>query len=299
MYGQIFTVIAPIFIMTFVGFVFGSFQKQFDTRAISSLVLMIATPCLVFSKLTSLAIDPATLGTMMLSALMCATIAAALGLPVLMASGQPVRTFLPSLMLPNSGNIGLPLVLLAFGDEGLILGISYFFVIALLQYTLGAAIASGHYHIREIAKQPLVWSISLVMIVIFTGWKVPPVIATSADILGGMMIPAMLVMLGVSLSRLRISDMGPAIVIAVARLVIGLIAGYAVIRLLGLTGIEAGTVFLLAVMPTAIVTYVFAERYRPDGQKVAGAVVASTLFTFALLPGLIWLTYWIAGVDVS
>ena len=58
-------------------------------------------------------------------------------------------------------------------------------------------------------------------------------------------------------------------------------------------------VFLLAVMPTAIVTYVFAERYRPDGQKVAGAVVASTLFTFALLPALIWLTYWIAGVNVS
>ncbi len=296
MYSQIFTVIAPIFIMTFVGFVLGSFQRQIDTRTISSLVLYIATPCLVFSKLTSLAIDPGTLATMMLSAVMCVSIAAALGVPLLMIARQPVQTFLPSLMLPNSGNIGLPLVLLAFGDAGLVLGISYFFVVALLQYTVGVAIASGRYHLLDLARQPLVWSVTLVLIVMATGIEVPEVIATTTDIFGGMMIPAMLVMLGTSLSRLTVSDFGPALLVAIGRLAIGIVAGLAVVHLLGLTGIEAGTVFLLSVMPAAIVSYVFAERYRPDGQKVAGAVVTSTLFTFVLLPVLIWLTYRISGV---
>ncbi len=198
--------------------------------------------------------------------------------------------------MPNSGNIGLPLVLLAFGERGLALGVSYFFVIALLQYTVGTAISSGEYRLRDLARQPLIYSVILVAVVLLAKIKVPVIIATTTELLGGMMIPAMLILLGASLARLSISDLRQAIIIAVARLGIGIPTGLAVIGLISLSGIEAGTVFLLASMPTAIVNYVFAERYRPDAQRVAGAVVVSTTLTFAVLPVIIWASYRIAGV---
>jgi predicted permease len=57
----------------------------------------------------------------------------------------------------------------------------------------------------------------------------------------------------------------------------------------GLTGVAAGVVFLLAVMPSAIVTFVFAERYQKDAGAVAGSVVMSTVITFLFMPGLIWI----------
>ncbi len=297
MYGQIFNVIGPIFVITFVGYILGRANRDVDTRTISSLVLFIATPSLVFSTLTSLEIETATLLKMALAAGLCVAIAAVAGYLVLTGLRMSWQTFLPSLMMPNSGNIGLPLALLAFGDRGLVLGISYFFVIALLQYTVGAAISSGQYRLGDLLRQPLIYSIILVAIVLLTGVRVPVIIATTTDLLGGMMIPAMLVMLGASLARLGVSDLRPAIVIALARLGIGIPAGLAVIWLLSLSGIEAGVVFLLASMPTAIVNYVFAERYRSDAQQVAGAVVVSTMLSFAVLPVILAATYWISGVS--
>lgn len=295
MYGQIFNVIGPIMLMTLTGYILGRSKLTLDTATISSMVLLVATPCLVFSTLTSLAIDSSTILLMAAAAVLCVVTAAVFGLAVLRLTGLPYRTFLPSLIMPNSGNMGLPLALLAFGDTGLALAVSYFFVVALLQYTVGAAISSGQYRLRYLTNQPLVYSVLLVCLVMATGITVPAVIATTTDLLGAMMIPAMLILLGSSLARLKVSDLKPAIVIALARLGIGLPTGLIVITLLSLTGVEAGTVFILAMMPSAIVNYVFAERYRPDSQRVAGAVVVSTLLTFAVLPVIMWAAYALAG----
>lgn len=297
MYSQIFNVVSPIFAITLIGYALGRSSNEIDSKSVSTLVLLVATPSLVFSTLTSLDVDPDTLFTMVLAAVLGVTVAAAAAIPLLHLAGMSLRTFLPCLMLPNSGNIGLPLVLLAFGDEGLVLGISYFFVIALLQYTVGAAIYSGQYRLRDLARQPLVYSIVLVGVVLVSGVTVPAVIASTTELLGGMMIPAMLILLGTSLARLTVSDLKPALVIAAMRLFIGLPTGLLVISLLSLSGVQAGTVFLLASMPTAIVNYVFAERYRPDAPQVAGAVVVSTMLTFAVLPVILWVTLRIAGVE--
>jgi predicted permease len=296
MYYQIFNVICPIFIITIIGYMLEKLSHNIDAKTITSIVLLVATPSLVFSTLTSLEIDAATLLKMGLSAILCVAVASVAGLAILRALGMSYRTFLPCLIMPNSGNIGLPLVLLAFGERGLALGISYFFVIALLQYTVGAAIASGEYRLRDLARQPLIYSVVLVAVVLLIEIKVPVVIATTTDLLGGMMIPAMLILLGTSLARLSVSDLRQAFIIAVARLGIGISTGLAVIGLISLSGIEAGAVFLLASMPTAIVNYVFAERYRPDSQQVAGAIVVSTALTFAVLPVIIWASFRIAGV---
>jgi len=296
MYYQILNVVGPIFVITFIGYMLELLSESVDARTISSLVLLVATPSLVFSTLTSLDIDAGTLAKMALAAVLSVAIASAAGLVVLRALGMSYRTFLPCLIMPNAGNIGLPLVLLAFGEKGLALGISYFFVIALLQYTVGAAIASGEYRLRDLVRQPLIYSVTLVVAVLVFNIKVPVIVATTTDLLGGMMIPAMLILLGASLARLSVSDLRQAVIIAVARLGIGIPTGLAVVALISLSGIEAGAVFLLASMPTAIVIYVFAERYRPDAQQVAGAVVVSTILTFAVLPVIIWASYRIAGV---
>ena len=295
MYLQIFNVVGPVFIMTFIGFILARRFPELDSRTLSTCVLMVATPALVFSTLTSLEVTAASLAKMAFAAALGVGVAGLIAWAILLIIRFPVSTFLPSLMLPNSGNIGLPVVLLAFGEAGLALAISYFFVVALLQYTVGAAIASGQYRLGELVRQPLVWSILAVLLVMATGFQVPQVIETSTAILGGMMVPAMLILLGTSLSRLKVADLKPALLMALLRLMIGASVGFGLTWALGLHGVEAGTVFLLAVMPTAIINYVLADRYRDDAQQVAGVVVVSTLITFALLPGLILVAYWFAG----
>ena len=285
---EMLNVLGPVVLITLIGFLMGRSKIDLHAGTLSTTVILVATPALIFSTLTSIGVTIEMLLNMAASAFLSVTIAAVLGLIVVKASGFSLRTYLPSLMFPNSGNMGLPLVLLAFGEEGLRLGVSYFFVIALLQHSVGFSIASGSYRIVYLLKQPLIYAVAGVVLVVSTGIEVPEVILTTTEILGGMMIPAMLIMLGNSLAGLSIADFRPAIIIACARLVIGVLSALIIIRLLSLEGPVAGTVFVMATMPTAIVTYVFAQRYRPDPGKIAGAVVASTMLTFLCLPVLLW-----------
>ncbi len=280
--------IGPICIMTLIGYVMGRRVEGLHIETLGTIVIMVATPALIFSTLTSLHVTPQMLSLMAGSAVVCVCIATVLSLGLLFLSGMSIRTFLPSLVLPNSGNMGLPLVLLAFGPSGLKLGISYFFVIALIQHTIGYAIASGSFRVGFLLRQPLIYAVAAVLIVVATGVEVPTTLASTTEILGGMMIPAMLIMLGNSLATLRIADLKPAVITAVGRIIIGVISALAVIKLFDLTGEFAGTVFLMATMPSAIVTYVYAQRFRPDAGPIAGAVVVSTLLTFACLPVLLW-----------
>ncbi|GAB5445311.1 MAG: AEC family transporter [Gymnodinialimonas sp.] len=293
---QMVNVLAPVAIITLIGYLMGRSKVGLETRSLSTLVIMVATPSLIFHTLTSLHVAPATIQVMSGAALFCMAVAGVMALVLLLGLGKSVRSFLPPLMLPNSGNLGLPLVLLAFGPEGLQLGIAYFFVVSLVQHTFGLSVYSGSLKLGLLARQPLIYAVAAVIVVTWTGIQVPPVIATTAEMLGGMMIPAMLILLGASLATLGVSDMGPAVLIAVSRLVIGVASALFVIWVLDFSGVMAGVVFLLASMPTAIVNYVLAERYNHNPRQVAGAIVASTVLTFACLPAMLWVALQIAQV---
>jgi predicted permease len=287
---QMVDILGPIVVITLIGYIMGRSSVGLDIRSLSTVVILVATPSLIFNTLTSLHVTTQTIGQMAAAALLCLCLAGGMGLAILLVLGMrgKGRSFLPPLMLPNSGNMGLPLVMLAFGPEGTQLGVAYFFIVALVQNTLGLSIYAGSVQLKELAKQPLIYSVLAVLVVTWFDLPVPPIVLTTTEMLGGMMIPAMLLLLGTSLASLEIADLRPALLVAVGRLVIGLVSAVVTIYLLDLRGIIAGTVFLLATMPTAIISYVFAERYQRDARQVAGSVVVSTLLTFACLPALVW-----------
>ncbi len=297
--SQLLDILGPITIITMIGFAMGKSSVGLHARTLSNLVLMVATPSLVFHTLVSMHIGFATMGQMALAAMLVITLAGALGLVGLWAVGQPIRSFLPSLMMPNSGNMGLPLAALAFGEEGMRLGVSYFFIVALIQYSVGFSIASGSLHLSRLLRQPLIYAVGLVLIVTALDVPVPAMILKTTEMLGGMMIPSMLILLGSSLATLGVSELRSAFAVAFGRLGLGVVSGLAIIWALGLDGIAAGVVFILATMPSAIVTFVFAERFSPDAGRVAGGVVVSTVMTFLCLPLLIWGALALAGGDLS
>ncbi|WP_299484235.1 AEC family transporter [uncultured Roseibium sp.] len=297
MIGELAGVIAPILLMAAIGYWIQKAGPNLETKSMSMLVMMVGTPALVFSSLTSTDLPETVLLQMSAGAICASVIAAVLATAFLMVSGFNLRSFLPSLTMPNSGNIGLPVVLLAFGNEGLAIGVAFFFVIAILQYTVMPIVTAGSFSLGRTLKEPLVWSVTAVLVVKATGITPPEVIRETTRLLGGMMIPVMVILLGAAIARLRIDDIKTAVALAAARLLIGIAAGTATIALLGATGLAAGSLFLMAAMPSAIVTYVFAERYERDPEKVAGLIVASTLLTFAVLPALLWIGLTIADRD--
>lgn len=251
-------------------------------------MVKLATPCLVFTTLTRLNLGLDTIGQMALAAALALTLSALIGTAVLKLSGMPLNTYLASLMHPNSGNIGLPLVFMAFGDEGLALGVAYFIVISISQYTLGYGIAAGSFSAKRFFQQPLLYAVIVSLSVLSFGIHVPEWIAKTTELISGIVIPGLLMVLGYSLAQLRVTDLRIALYLAVVRLVMGIIVGLVLIAILGLQGPPAGVVFLMSIMPIAVFNLVFAKQFNRSPETVAGVIVTSTLLVFVLLPALVW-----------
>ena len=142
--------------------------------------------------------------------------------------GWQQRAYLNSILFPNLGNMGLPLALFAFGDEGLALAVVVFTIGSIAHSSVGIWIVSGRLSPAEVLKAPLLYATALALGSHELGIGLPQFALRAADILGGMTIPLMLLSLGVSLSRLKISNTRRATALAALRLGIGLAGGLAV-----------------------------------------------------------------------
>lgn len=291
---QIVSVVTPIFLITALGYLWARWNQPFDNATISSLVMYIGTPCLVFHSLTSLQPELSELRTLGLASLGVIILCLIVGYVGLKVGRLDRNAFLPALTLANTGNMGLPLVMLTFGDAGLAMGVVVFFVHSLTQNSLGLAISSGSFEPKILLKQPILWAVILACTTLITGVGVPEWLTNTTRLLGGLLIPAMLLMLGTSLARLTLRDLPQALALAVSRMILGISAALLLIWVLQLQGVAAGVLFLQATMPIAVFNYVFADRFNRLPEQVAATVLVSTLITMAALPILVAISLGIA-----
>jgi predicted permease len=285
--GDLFAIIAPVFICTALGWAWVRAGRAYDRELLTILIADIGAPCLVFSRLVALEVEAEAMAEMAVAAAISLAAVALVGILVLRLARLPFHTFLCPLVFGNQGNMGLPVCLFAFGEEGLALGIAYFSVTATLQFTAGISIWSGRFSLRELARTPLIYAVGLAVAVLASGETVPGWICNTTEILGGFAIPLMLVTLGASLAELRVSKIGRGVALACCRLGIGFGVGVGLAALLDFSGVARGVLVLQCAMPAAVFNYLFAQRYARAPEEVAGIVVISTLLAFALLPPLL------------
>jgi malate permease and related proteins len=277
-------VIVPVFVGAWLGWLWTRLGRTFDTAMVSDLVTQIGTPCLVFNALTKLDVAPAALGQMAAASFLSYALVTALGVVVLLLWRLPFHSYLPALMFGNAGNMGLPLCLFAFGDLGLALAIAYFAVAVGLQFTVGVWIAAGAVSLGQVLRMPVLWAVLVALGFMAAGRKPPEFVSNTAQLFGGLTIPLMLMALGVSLGKLRVTSVPRAVVFSILRLAGGFGAGLAGAWLFGLTGAARGVLLIQATMPVAVFNYLFALHYKRAPEEIAGMVVISTLISFASLP---------------
>jgi len=287
MWTELAAILAPVFLTAGLGYGWARLGRDFDIAFVSRLVVTVASPCLAFSTLTGIDLPLSALFAQAATAALAMTIFAAFGAAALRLAGVPVSRYLPALVFPNTGNMGLPLCLFAFGSEGLALAIGFTAMVMIGHYTIGMALAGGAPTLGTIARTPLIHAIALALAFLLTGTSPPAWLANTTRILGDMMIPLMLMSLGVSLASLKVGNVRRAAGLAALRLGLGVPVGLGLGWLLGLGGAAAGVVLLQCSMPSAILNYMFASRFAGPTGDIAGAVVVSTLAAMALLPGLL------------
>lgn len=287
MYGQIFSVIAPVFICASIGWLWKKQNRPFDTQLVAALSVNIGTPCLAFSTLLDTKIEPEAFLKMGGACVLTVGVFAVVYYLFLKAAGLNLRAFLPSLTFSNVGNMGLPLCLLAFGQEGLALAIAYFAINVILFFSAGVAVAAGATSPGQILKLPVLYAVGAAMVFMFTGLTPPAWVSNTVRILGGLTIPLMLITLGVSLAGLGIKSLPRSLMISLMRLVPGFLVGWGAAELLGFEGVARGVLIIQCAMPIAVFNYLFAVQYGNEPEEVAGTVVLSTVLSFATLPALL------------
>jgi predicted permease len=280
-------IVAPVFVCAVVGYGWVALDRPFNREELTRLIHDIGAPCLVFSQLVSLEVGPELLGRIASGALAIVVATAAVGALLLRVLRLPAHTYLPPIVFGNSGNMGMPLCLFAFGEPGLALGAAYFATVALLHFTAGVWVWSGRVTLGELLHTPLAYAAVAAVAVLWLDIEIPVWLRNTVRLLGGITIPLMLLTLGAALHDLRLASVPRSLLLATLRLGLGFAAGVAFTEWMGLEGVVRGVIIIQASMPIAVFNFLFAERYGRSPESVASAVVLSTLLAFVLLPFLL------------
>ena len=284
MFNELFAVIVPILICSGLGYAWAWKGLDYPVDFVTRLVINIGAPCLIVSSFSKAGIDIDKMAEVSAAAAVVLSIMLVLGSVLIRMMRLEISTFLPSLIFPNIGNMGLPLCLFAFGETGLALGLTVFLVIFALQMSLGIVLVAGRGSLAGLLRQPVLWATAIAVILVSSGRSLPVWLDNTTGILGGATIPLMLITLGVSLAQLKVADWKHSLLFSLIRVIGGFGLAILVAGWFGLQGVERGVLVLQLSMPVAVFNYLLALRYQREPGEVAGMVVMSTLLAFALLP---------------
>lgn len=278
---------APVFLLAAVGFAWIKLGLDYRVEFVTRLAMTFSVPCLIFVSLMETEIDPAALSRLSLAAL-TGYAAITIGLAVFVALARlERRTYLSPLIFGNTGNLGLPLALFAFGEAGLGYAVVVFAVMAILSFTFGLWLVAGGGSLLRVLREPMVAATVLGGIFLWQGWQTPVFLTNTLRLGGQMAIPLMLITLGVAVARLNPGGFGKALVLSLVKLAVCVAVAWAVGRWFALDPVAFGVLVLQLATPVAVTSYLLAEKYGADAQSVAGLVVVSTLLSVAALPVLI------------
>ena len=277
-------IVAPVFILAGIGFTWVKIGLEYRVEFVTRFAMMMAVPCLIFTALMKTEIEPVALSELMLAGIATYAAVCVLAFIFTRVFQLDIRTYLMPLISGNTGNLGLPLCLFAFGKAGFGYAVVVFAITNILAFTLGVWVVAGGGSYKRLFQEPLVAGTFLGLLFMWQGWETPRFLTNALELIGQMAIPMMLITLGVAVARLRSGQMSRAIWISLSKVAIGAGSAAMVGLAFGLPHEALAVLVLQLSMPVAVTSYLLAEKYGADADAVAGLVVVSTLMTIGITP---------------
>ncbi|WP_420585973.1 AEC family transporter [Ruegeria sp.] len=280
----VFEIVAPVFLLAAIGFTWVKLGFEYRLEFVTRLGVTLAVPSLIFVALMQTEIPGGDLTRFTLAA-----IAGHVGLAIVFElfvrlRGLDRRTYLSPLIFGNTGNLGLPLCIFAFGQAGLGYAVVFLAVTALLSFTYGIYLVAGQGAFGKAAREPMVWATLLGALFLWRGWETPVFLTNTLELLGQMAVPMMLITVGVAIARLTTQKIGQAIWLSLLKLIVCFALGWALSVAFNLDSVAFGVMVLQMCTPVAVTSYLLAERFDADSDAVAGMVMVSTALSVGALP---------------
>ena len=292
----------PIFLLAFAGYLFGR-SKAFDsgqvTLGISNVAFYLFVPALLFR--TTARIDLASLQFQALAVFFVPSVLLLLAVVLFerrqqtSADAATVRAL--SMTFGNTVQIGIPVVVAAFGEVGLAIHATIIAVHALVMLTTATILIEWDRRDRQtvgriasivgvllpMLKQTLIHPVILPVVAGFA-WnflKLPLTGAVDATliILAQAAVPLCLVLIGLSMAHYGIKGViKPALTVSAVKLLVQpLLVALVAFWLVPLAPTVAAVTVLCAALPVGANPLLFAQRYNVAERETTAAIVVSTV----------------------
>ena len=292
LYLKLIDVLFPVFFIIGIGYYIGKKDKKFNTHFITNFAGTIGTPAMIFYTITTTGVTLGIFIEYFIYAVVILSAFAFIGFFFLLFLKKDPITELPPLFLPNTGNMGVPICLFAYGTAGLGVASAIASVIILFHFTIGIFLASKKFSLTILFKNGPIYGIILAVLFLYFDWNVPGFLENTTFLLTYTTIFLVLMALGVALTRLKVVSWTHAAILGAVRVILGPIIGFALINFLGLTGFMAGMLLIQSAMPSAVLTYLVGSMYSKKRavDNIASVIVSSTLMSFITIPIVVYLS---------
>nr|MBL8412303.1 AEC family transporter [Dechloromonas sp.] len=280
---RLLAILFPIFGIVAAGFFYARKHKP-EMAVANRLNMDVFVPALVFAAMAGKSFDLAAYAPLALGGFLVLATCGLIAWPVAKLCGVQPKTLAPPMMFNNSGNIGLPLVVLAWGEDALPAAVILFMVENTLHFSFGARLLDPTTRILTLWRIPVVAAaIAGLAVAVFKVpiWQ-PAVIAIK--MLGDVSVPLLLFSLGVRMTDVSFGEWKLSLGSALLRPLAGMAIAYGVILLLGLGGRDAAMLLVFGALPPAVLNFLFAERYKQEPQRVASIVLIGNMAALVFLP---------------
>ena len=280
---RLIAILFPIFGIVAAGYFYARRHKP-EMAVANRLNMDVFVPALVFAAMAGKSFDIAVYAPLALGGFIVLASCGLLAWLMARLCGVQAKTLVPPMMFNNSGNIGLPLAVLAWGEAALPAAVILFMVENTLHFSFGARLLDPKTRLLTLWRIPVVFAaiagftVALLKIPV---WQ-PFVIAIK--MLGDVSVPLLLFSLGVRMTDVSFSEWKVATSSAILRPLAGMLIAAGVIQLLGLQGRDAAMLLVFGALPPAVLNFLFAERYKQEPQRVASIVLIGNLAALVFLP---------------
>lgn len=284
---RIIGIIFPVFACAGLGAYYG-WRFRPDMSVVNKLNMEIFAPFLVFWALMDKPFDFSGYWGLALGGLAVVLGSGLLLLPIALAFKINLKTFLPPMMFNNSGNMGIPLILFAFGEDFLQAAVVLFIIEMLLHFTLGLYLLDHKTNPLQLLKMPMIIAAIAGLTLSSLHITLPMPLANTLKLLGQVSIPLLLFSLGVRLLDVRLNDWKLGVFGAIAGPVAGLISALVLLPFLHLDAVETGILLVFAALPPAVLNVLVAEQYQQEPERVASLVMLGNLGSLIIIPATLW-----------
>ena len=283
--AKLIEVLFPVFLTIGIGYWYGKKDPKFDTKFITTFAGNFGLPAIIFYSLTTTNIIFELFLRFSYYITLYVMVFSIIGLIILKILNKDIYRLLPPLILPNTGNMGMPLCLFAYGKLGLAIATAATAMILVFHFSLNILLASKKFSIKPLLKCTPVYALLVSLIFVYFNIPAPKFLENATFLIGYSTIFLVLMSLGVALSKLKVFAFKETLIYSIIRVVLGPIVGIAFVKFFNLTGVEAGVMFIQASMPSAVLSFLVSEIYSPKkiSNSIASTVALSTFMSFFTL----------------